>query len=115
MPQPRTPVVVVDPGYWLEHPDELIESLRTAAWISEHDRGDDTIVLTSEKTVLLHDPAYWAGHMEELLDGLRRGVEITREHADMDFGHYVDIDGVLGRAFEQPDTDRSHDDEGREL
>lgn len=113
MPQPRTPVVVVDPEYWLEHPDELIESLRTAAWISEYARDQDTIVLASEKTVLLHDPAYWAGHMEELLDGLRRGVDITREHADMDFGR--EVDEAIERAFEQPETDRSRDDEGHEL
>ncbi len=115
MPEPE-PVAIVDPAYWLEHIDELIDGLQSAARIQEV-AGPDTLVLAEKDTYLLFDPAWWAAHRDELQDALRTAL---REHVDERAGQkrsWLDVGRALKDSVRRPpdrEPDRAPEDRDHE-
>ena len=90
----RMPVVITQPGWWIDHIEELIEGLCVAATMP-----DEQPVFDAANSVALDQPGWWAEHPDELRAALRESITL-----EADAQRWLDIDAAVAKSY---DRDRS--------
>ncbi len=96
-------VVITQPGWWLDHVDELVAGLRVAA-----EMPNETTVFHGADAVTIEDPAWAADHVEDLERILREAAEVEQSAQQ-----FSDIDRALRGTYERddrPPPERGHQD-----